>query len=1058
MNFSHFFINRPIFASVISIFIMLVGIVAFQNLPITQYPNIVPPTISVSANYAGASPEVLMNTVAAPLEQEINGVENMIYMQSQCASNGSVRITVTFETGTNIDMAQVLVQNKVSQSLSRLPKEVRDKGVTVAKRSPDMLMTVNLISPKGTRDKLYLTNYAITNMQDRLSRVYGVSEFDVWGAKEYCMRIWIDPDRLASLNMSAKEIISAIEEQNKQVAAGKINQSPHKEDATLELLINMKGRLSTESEFGSIIVKDLPDGRVIRLKDVAKIELASYNYNTDSYINNKSTVGMGAYQLPGSNAVQTVKNIRKELEELKKDFPNDVDYIIGFDTTEYISESINAVYSTIFDAVILVVFVVLLFLQKFRAAVIPLFAIPVSLVGTFAVMYALGYSINNLTLFGLVLAIGIVVDDAIVVVENVERNMADGLDAKAATEKAMTQVQGALIAIVLVLSCVFLPTAFLGGISGQFYRQFAITIAASTIFSGIVSLTLTPALCALFLKEKPNAKKGFLFKLYNNTFGKIFWLFNKVFELCAKFYGRLVAGLIRISIIIFLLYIGLLYLTVHVFETTPKGFIPKQDRGFINIGLDMPNGTAFSTTEEVTKRAGDLVMRIAGIRYAQSNAGQNAATGMVSSSCGRLVVNFRERSYRDAHGYTMAHIMQEARKVLDENISEAKSNILTPSPVPGIGSGSDFKFMLQDRAGLGVMQLNHYATLLVGEIEKLDSVDSVFTSYRVSDPQLFMEVDRERAQKLNVPISEIFAAMQYNFGSAYVNDFNILGRVYRVVAQGQPENRGSINDIYNLKVPSKNGKSVPFGSLVKIRRGIGPDRVERFNLYSSAPIQGNLKKGYSTGYVANQIEELARQILPVGMGIEWTDLVYQERKAGNTALYIFGVCVVFIFLLLSALYESWTIPLSVILIVPLVLLFAVLGIDYRKMDNNIMSQIGFVVLIGLACKNAILIVEFAKQREARGEEIVSAVSNASKNRLRPILMTSFAFILGVVPLAYGTGSGFELRQALGTSVLFGMLGVTICGCLMTPVFYYIIRRIFGKDVILSQKKLAKQNQ
>lgn len=1043
MKFSHFFIERPIFASVISILIVIVGAISFFRLPITQYPDIVPPSIAISTKYAGATPEVIMDTVVAPIEQEVNGVEHMLYISSQCGADGTVTIDVTFEVGTSIDIALVQVQSRVSKAESRLPKEVRDLGVTVRKRSPDMLVFINLISPKGTRDKLYLTNYAITQIQDRLSRVYGVSEFSVFGAKEYCMRIWMNPERLEALDLSAAQVVNAIQEQNKQIAPGKLNAPPLATGAPFELMINAQGRLQTESEFENIIVKSMPNGRIVRLKDVARIQLDSYLYGNETYINSKSTVSMGAYQLPGSNAVETANALRREMEEIKKEFPADVDYLIGQDTTEYISESISKVYSTIFEAVLLVVFVVMAFLQNWRAAVIPLFAIPVSLIGTFFMMYAFGFSINNLTLFGLVLAIGIVVDDAIVVVENVERNMKLGLKVKDATKQAMTQVQGALIAIVLVLSSVFLPTAFLEGISGQFYRQFAMTIASSTIISGIVSLTLTPALCAAMLRES-DAKPDFFTKIWNATLGRFFALFNRGFDFFARKYGEFVARIVRFGFIAVLLYALLLYGTFELFSITPKGFIPKQDQGYIAAAVQLPDGASFERTEEVAKKAGDIVMGIDGVKYTLAVAGRHGSNGTMVSNGARLIINLDDRAMRDKKGLSADKILHTARVLLDEQIMEADTKMMTPPPVRGIGSGSDFKFQVQDRVGFGISELEKYTKLFVEKINETPMVSQAFTSYTISNPQLFVDIDRTRAQKLNVPISSIFSTMQYNLGSIYVNDFNLLGRVYRVVAQADAYSRKDISDIYRLKVPNEQGENVPLGSLVKVKRIIGPDRVMRYNLYTSAEIQGNLNAGYSTGQVIEYVEALAKEILPEGMGIEWTDIAYQEKRAGNTSMYIFALCVVFVFLLLAALYESWTLPLSVILIVPLVLLFAIMGVYLRGMNNNLMTQIGFIVLIGLACKNAILIVEFAHQREMKGEEIASAVSNASKNRLRPIIMTSLAFILGVVPLAFGHGAGFELRQALGTSVFFGMIGVTVFGCVFTPIFYYAIRRIARK--------------
>lgn len=1037
MKFSHFFIDRPIFATVISVFIVFVGLIAFSQLSLTQYPNIAPPTITVSGSYSGASPEVIMNTTLAPLEQKLNGVEGMIYMSSEATSEGSWSISITFETDVDIDMAQVLVQNRVRQAENRLPQEVRDVGLNVYKRNPDILLTINLVSPNGTRDKIYLSNYAITQMQDRLARVYGVSEFVVWGAKEYSMRIWLNPDRLAAVNLSPIEVIDALKEQNTQVAAGRLNQPPSDTGAAFELLINARGRLETPDEFGDIIVKYTPDGRIIHLKDIARIELGAYSYSNESYINQKSSVSMGVYQLPGTNAIETVKRLRAELEEMKKSFPDDVDYIIGYDTTEYVQESINALYRTIFEAVILVVLVIIVFLQNWRAAMIPLFAIPVSLIGTFAMMYASGFTINNLTLFGLVLAIGIVVDDAIVVVENVERNMKAGLDAREATKQAMSQIQGALIAIVLVLSSAFLPTAFLPGISGQFYRQFAMTISTSTIISGLVSLTLTPALCALFMRHSTSKSKSVFDYCWDYSIGLILKYFNLGFDKFAEFYGKFVKFVVRISLIMLILYCGMLWATKEIFVETPTGFIPKQDRGSFNAWLRLPDGASFERTEEAVIRAGKLLSDIEGIRYAITTSGQGG------SSVGRVNFRLSDRKMRDENGWSLDYIMDKVKKVLDREILEATINVTTPATVPGIGSGSDFKLQVQDMIGLGVFELEKYTNQLIEQINALPAVSDAYTTYTTNNPQLYATIDRERAQKLNVSIDSIFKTLQFNLGSVYVNDFNILGRVYRVVAQAEAGNRKDIDDIYKLKVPNDLGQNVPLGSVVSIRRGIGPYKIIRYNLYPSAEIQGNLNHGYSTGYVMGEIEKLAAKILPQGMGIEWTDLAYQQKKAGNSSIYIFAVCVIFVFLLLSALYESWTLPLSVILVVPLVILFAMIGVNIRGLDNNLMTQIGFVVLIGLACKNAILIVEFAKQREEHGEEIVSAVSTAAKNRLRPIVMTSLAFILGVVPLAYGTGSGFELRQSLGTSVMFGMIGVTIFGCVFTPVFYYVIRKLFA---------------
>ena len=1041
MKFSHFFIDRPIFASVISIVIVMLGIVGYVRLPVTQYPDVVPPTINVSTRYPGASPEILMNTVIAPLEQEINGVENMMYMSSNCSADGSASISVTFDLGTNIDIAQVQVQNRVSMATPRLPDDVRSIGVVVKKRSPDMLVVADLISPDGSRDKLYLTNYAITQMIDRLSRIHGVSDVTVFGAREYSMRIWFNPNRLSHFNMTAAQAVAALREQNKQVAAGKLNAPPLKnKDAAYELIINTQGRLSSAEEFGNIIIKYTPDGKTVQLKDVARIELGSYTYADDSYTNGKPSVALAVYQLPGTNAIATAKVVNETLREMKKEFPAGVDYLIAVDNTTYISESVDAVYHTIFEAVVLVVLVMMLFLQDWRASIIPIFAIPVSLVGTFFFMSAFGFSINNLSLFGMVLAIGIVVDDAIVVVENVERNMRDGLDAKEATKKAMTQVQGALIAIVLVLSSVFVPTAFISGISGQFYRQFALTIAVSTILSGIVSLTLTPALAAIMLKHEE--KPDIFTRLWNAVFGGFFRLFNRGFNWVSEKYGAFVARSLKFSLPILALYAVLIGATFYYFEVTPKGFIPKQDTGYAFVSVQLPDGQSLEHTDRVVRKIQDIFAPVDAIEDVSCVVGLSMTTFSKTSNSAAIFLKLKPKVERLKHGETLDKVIKQLSYMLVTQVPEASAFVITPPAVQGIGAGGDFKVMVQDRMGLGINMVEKYTRIIAEEAMKTEPISLAFTTYRISAPQIYVDIDRERAQKLNVPISSIFDTMQFNLGSVYVNDFNILSRVYRVMAQAEGNQRSDVDDIYNLKVQNVRGVNVPLGSLASVRREIGPDRVGRYNLYPAAEVMGNLREGYSTGQAMEAIEKIAADVLPHGMGIEWTDLAYQEKREGNTTMAIFALCVLFVFLVLSALYESWKLPLSVILVVPLVLLFAILGVFYRGMDNNIMTQIGFIVLIGLACKNAILIVEFAKQRQERGQDVVEAVSMASRNRLRPILMTSFAFILGVVPLAFGTGVGSELRQAIGTSVFFGMLGVTFFGLVFTPVFFYVIRKNF----------------
>lgn len=1041
MKFSHFFIDRPIFAAVISILITLVGVVGYMRLPVTEYPDIVPPAVVVTTNYPGASPEILMDTVVAPLEQEINGVENMMYMSSTCNADGSVMITVTFELGTNGDIAQVQVQNRVSKAETRLPEDVRNIGVTVKKRSPDMLVVINLYSPDKSRDKLYLSNYAITQMIDRLSRVYGVSDVTVFGSREYSMRIWLNPDRLSHFNMDPDQVVAALREQNKQVAAGKLNQPPlASKEIAHELLINTQGRLENVKEFENIIIKYTPDGKTVSLKDVARIELGAYTYSDDSYMNDSESLGMAIYQIPGTNALECTDQVLKVLQEMRETFPAGVDYKVTVDNTEYIRSSISAVYHTILEAVVLVVIVMMLFLQNWKASVIPLFAIPVSLIGTFAFMSLFGFSINNLSLFGLVLAIGIVVDDAIVVVENVERNMKEGLDASAATKKAMTQVQGALIAIVLVLSSVFIPTAFVEGISGQFYRQFALTIAVSTILSGVVSLTLSPALCALFLRA--SNKKDFFTRVWEFLFGWFFRGFNYCFEAVANVYGRFVARAVRFWILAIIVYAGLLAFSSHLFKITPKGFIPKQDSGYIFVAAQLPEGMSIAHTDVLMKKMFNITKSVGGIQDVSIVVGLNGASFTKTSNSGAMFIKLKPKDERLKRGETLDKLLAELSYRFAKEVPEAATHVLTPPAVKGIGMGGDFKAMVQDRTTHGIEAVNKYTNLIAAKAMEHPDIAMAFTTFRVSSPQLYLDIDRERAQKLNVPISSIFNTLQYNLGSVYVNDFNILNRVYRVMAQAEGSQRTDINDIYNLKVPNVRGVNVPFGSVANVRRTVGPESISRYNLYPAAEVMGNLSPGYSTGQAMKVIEQVAKEVLPAGMGIEWTDLAFQEKRVGNTAIVIFTLCVVFVFLLLAALYESWALPLAVILVVPLVLLFSIGGVYLRGMDNNIMTQIGFVVLIGLACKNAILIVEFAKQRQEKGEDVIHSVSMASRNRLRPILMTSFAFILGVVPLAFGEGSGSEMRQALGTSVFFGMLGVTIFGLVFTPIFFYIIRRHF----------------
>ncbi len=1039
-SISHFFIDRPAFAMVISIVITIVGIVGYLRLPVAQYPNVVPPSVVVRTSYPGASPEILMNTVAAPLEQEINGVEKMLYMASQCSSDGSVLITITFEVGTNLDMAQVLVQNRVAIATPRLPEEVRNIGVVVKKRSPDMLVSVNLFSPDGSRDKLYLTNYAISQMNDRLARIQGVGDLEVLGPREYSMRVWVNPDKLSKYRLTPSAVVKALREQNRQVAAGALNQAPDANpDLVYELVINTQGRFTKPSEFGEIIIKYTDDGKVVKLKDVARVELDSYDYTTDTYLNGKPCVGISIYQLPGTNALDTAERISDMLEEMKANFPAGVDYEITIDNTLFIKSSVNAVYRTIFEAVLLVVFVIVLFLQNWRSSLIPLTAIPVSLIGTFGFMDLLGFSINNISLFGIALAIGIVVDNAIVIVENVERNMKLGMGVRQATKDTMDHVQNALVAITLVLSAVFVPTAFVEGISGQFYKQFALTIAVSTILSGVVSLTLSPALCVLLIKEN-GERPDFLTRAINFAFGWAFAIFNRSFEWLSDKYGRAVYGIVRHWVLAIFTYVLMLVLTGYLFSITPSGFIPKQDNDFLQVSIQLPEGYSLRETDKVMKRMQELLKDIDGIEKFMCVVGLNGATRTKSSNTGALFIKMDPKLERMKRGLDINRMMAAISKKLNDGLPESSTFILTPPAVRGIGVGGDFRAQVQDRVGLGVHAIEKYTNLIVERAKKSEAIADAFTTFSVDSPQLYVDIDRERAQKLNVPISSVFETMQYNLGSIYVNDFNILNRVYRVKVQAEGQKRSDLRDIYNLKVPTVRGANVPLGSVADVRRIIGPARVSRFNLYPCAEVIGALAPGHSTGEAIAEIEKIAAEVLPDGMGIEWTDLAFQEKRMGNTSIYVFALCVVFVYLMLVALYEDWKLPMSVILVVPLVLLFAIIAVLGRSLDNNLMTQVGFIVLIGLACKNAILIVEFAKLRQERGEDPASSVAEASRNRLRPILMTSFAFILGVVPLAYGTDSGAELREALGTSVLYGMIGVTFLGLIFTPAFYYAIQR------------------
>ncbi|HEX2446989.1 MAG TPA: multidrug efflux RND transporter permease subunit [Methyloceanibacter sp.] len=1041
MNLSHFFIDRPIFAAVISILITLVGGVAYFSLPVAQYPDIAPPSISVTAQYPGASADIVAKTVATPIEQEVNGVDDMLYMTSQSTSDGAMSLAVTFKLGTNLDTAQVLVQNRVAIAQPRLPEEVRNIGVTVVKQSPDLMMVIHLSSPDNSRDLLYISNYATLHVKDVLARIDGVGNVTIFGARDYSMRIWLDPEKLAARDLTAGDVVNALRGQNVQVAAGVINQPPVPQPGAFQLNVETQGRLADPAAFGNIIVKSDPDGRVVRIRDVGRVELGAADYNRNGYLDERVAIPMGIFQRPGSNALQTAQAVQAAMAELAKSFPKGVRYDIVYNPTVFISQSVDAVIETIFEAVILVVVVIILFLQTWRASVVPIVAIPVSLIGTFAVLAALGYSLNNLSLFGLVLAIGIVVDDAIVVVENVERNIREGLSPRDAAYRTMEEVGGALIAIALVLSAVFIPSVFLTGILGQFFRQFAVTIATATVISLIVSLTLSPALCALLFKpHDPEHRPSNIFSRMLNGF---FTGFNRAFEWVSSRYGALTARLVRISSIMLLIYAGLIGFTIFQFRSAPTGFIPQQDLGYLINIIQLPPGASLARTDEVARKVTSIVLDTPGIAHAVPIVGLDGAT--FTSAPNAAVVftpldNFKERAEKGQSANALiATLNQKFAAIQDALIIS-----VSPPPVRGIGTTGGFKMEVQDTHGGDLAQLETVAQQVVAQANQTPGLTSVFTTFNTQTPKVYADIDRVRAEMLGVNTDNVFQTLEVYLGSQYVNDFNFLGRTYRVTAQADGDFRQDLHAIGQLKTRNAKGQMVPLSSVASFRDITGPYRVEHFNLFPSAAVQGGTKPGYSTGYGLAAMEQIAQKVLPEGYAYQWTELAYQEKAAGNTAIYVFAASVVFVFLLLAAQYESWALPLAVILIVPMCLLAAVSGLLMRGMDVNILAQIGFVVLIGLAAKNAILIVEFARQNEEHGEDRYQAATEAARVRLRPILMTSFAFILGVLPLVIATGAGSEMRQSLGTAVFFGMIGVTVFGLIFTPVFYVVVRKFAAK--------------
>src|SRR4051812_31442883 len=1042
MRFSHFFVDRPIFAAVISIILTLVGWISYRSLPISEYPEIAPPTVVVNATFAGASAEVIAQTVAAPIEQEINGVDNMLYVVSQSTGNGAVAINVVFKPGTNIDQAQVLVQNRVSVALPRLPEEVQRIGVTVRKSSPDLMLVIHLISPDGSLDQQYISNYATINIKDVITRLDGVGDTIVFGARDYSMRIWLDPAQIQSRGLTASDVVTALRAANVQVAAGAINQPPATSPGGFEIAVQTLGRLTSPDQFSDIVVATDQDGRVTRLRDIARVELGSQNYTTNAYLDNQVATAIGIFQRPGSNALATAAAVLRTMDDLAKSFPAGLGYRVAYNTTEFIQQSVDEVIKTLFEAVVLVVIVIILFLQTWRAAIIPIVAIPVSLIGTFFVMAAFGFSLNNLTLFGLVLAIGIVVDDAIVVVENVERYLREGMSPREAAHKTMDEVSGALVAIALVLCAVFIPALFITGISGSFYRQFALTITAATVISAMVSLTLSPALAALLLRPHGHGEQRGWLRVVMRPLDAFFSGFNRMFERISFGYGALTRRVLRVSAMMLVIYAGLIGLTYFQFSRAPSGFIPPLDRAYFITAVTLPPGSSLDRTDAVIRKASEILLTRPGVAHTVTFAGFDGATFTNAPNSGVLFVTLKPFEERVKEKLKTETILNDLRAQM-QALREAFVLVIPPPSVPGIGTGGGFKLYVQDRAGRGPRALEQAVNSVVGPANGTPGLVQVFTLFNSSTPQIFADIDRTKAEMLGVPISRFFDTLTTYMGSTFVNDFNILGRTYRVTAQADNPFRLSIRDVEALRTRSNASDMVPLGAVASFRDTTGPFRVPRYNLFPAAEIQGATTPGFSTGQAIGAMEKILTN-LPSGFGFEWTEIALQEKAAGNTAVIAFTLAVVFVFLLLAAQYESILLPLAVILIVPMCLLAAISGVLLRGMDNNILTQIGFVVLIGLAAKNAILIVEFAKQAEEAGANRWEAAVQAARTRLRPILMTSLAFILGVVPLVIATGAGAELRQALGTAVFFGMLGVTLFGLVFTPIFYVLVRWIAEK--------------
>jgi multidrug efflux pump len=1039
MNFSQFFIKRPIFAAVLSLIILIAGAISLFQLPISEYPEVVPPTVVVRASFPGANPKVIGETVAAPLEQAITGVENMLYMSSQSTADGKLTLTLTFALGTDLDNAQVQVQNRVTRPQPKLPEEVTRIGITVDKASPDLTMVVHLTSPDQRYDMLYLSNYATLNIKDELARLNGIGDVQLFGMGDYSLRVWLDPNKTASRNLTATDVVTAIREQNRQVAAGQLGAPPAPNASSFQLSVNTQGRLVTEEEFENIVVRAADDGEITRLKDIARVELGSSQYALRSLLNNQPAVALPIFQRPGSNAIDVSNQVRAKMAELKQSFPEGMDYSIVYDPTIFVRGSIEAVVHTLFEALILVVLVVILFLQTWRASIIPLVAVPVSLIGTFAVMHMFGFSLNALSLFGLVLAIGIVVDDAIVVVENVERNIELGLQPVAATERAMREVTGPIIATALVLCAVFVPAAFISGLTGQFYKQFALTIAISTVISAFNSLTLSPALAAVLLKGHDAPKDRFSRFLDRLLGGWLFRPFNRFFEKASHGYVGTVARVIRSSGIAMLLYAGFMVLTWFGFANTPTGFVPSQDKQYLVAFAQLPDAASLDRTEDVIKRMSDIALKQPGVENAIAFPGLSINGFTNSPNNGIVFVALKDFDQRKDASLSANAIAAELNGKF-AGIQDAYMAIFPPPPVMGLGTIGGFRLQIEDRGNLGYDELYKQTQNIIAKSRSVPELAGLFTSYTVNVPQVDAAIDREKAKTHGVAISDIFDTLQVYLGSLYANDFNRFGRTYQVNVQAEQQFRLEAEQIGQLKVRNDRGEMIPLATFIKVSDTAGPDRVMHYNGFVTAEINGAAAPGYSSGQAQAAVEKLLKEELPNGMAYEWTELTYQQILAGNTALFVFPLCVLLAFLVLAAQYESWSLPLAVILIVPMTLLSAIAGVMIAGSDNNIFTQIGVIVLVGLACKNAILIVEFAKDKQEEGLDPLAAVLEACRLRLRPILMTSFAFIMGVVPLVLSSGAGAEMRHAMGVAVFSGMLGVTFFGLLLTPVFFVLIRR------------------